>query len=54
MDLNLLTTEPESGEFRIVDESGELVALAHRIQTFASPIPQPAHWVRLHPHLTFG
>ena len=54
MDLNLLTTDLESNEFRLVDESGELVALAQRIQTFVSPVPQLAHWIRVHPHLTFG
>ena len=54
MDLNLLTVDSESNEFRLIDQSGELVALARRIQTFTSPIAQPAHWIRAHPHLTFG
>ena len=54
MDLNLLTAEAESEEFRLIDESGELIAFARRVQTFMSPVAQPAHWIRLHPHITFG
>ena len=54
MDLNLITTDRESKEFRLVDESGELIALANIVQTFASPVAQPAHWIRVHPHMTFG
>jgi tRNA pseudouridine55 synthase len=54
MDLNLITTHPDSGEYRLVDESGELIALAHRLQTFTSPVEQPAHWIRIHPHLIFS
>jgi tRNA pseudouridine55 synthase len=53
-DLNLLTADWESEEFRLIDESSDLVALAKRIQAFMPPVPQPAHWVRVHPHLTFG
>jgi tRNA pseudouridine55 synthase len=54
MDLNLITADYNAEEFRLIDESGELVALANRIQIFMSPVAQPAHWVRVHPHLTFG
>jgi len=54
MDLNLITADYNSEEFRLLDESGELVALANRVQIFMSPVAQPAHWVRVHPHLTFG
>jgi tRNA pseudouridine55 synthase len=54
MDLNLLTADWESEEFRLIDETGELMALAKRIQVFAPPAPQPAHWVRIHPHLNFA
>jgi len=54
VDLNLITADHNSEEFRLLDESGELVALANRIQVFMSPVAQPAHWVRVHPHLTFG
>ncbi len=54
MDLNLLTADWESEEFRLIDESGDLVALAKRIQTFTPPVQQPAHWIRIHPHLTFS
>ena len=53
MDLNLLTADWESEEFRLIDESGELIGLAKRIQSFTPPVPQPARWVRIHPHLTF-
>ena len=54
MDLNLLTANCEAAEYRLIDESGELIALANKIQAFTSPVAQPAHWVRVHPHLTFG
>jgi tRNA pseudouridine55 synthase len=54
MDLNLISGNWEAGEFRLIDESGELIALAKKIQTFASPVAQPAHWIRVHPHLTFA
>jgi tRNA pseudouridine55 synthase len=53
MDLNLLTAADQASEYRLLDESGELLALAQRLQTFASPVPQPASWVRVHPHITF-
>jgi tRNA pseudouridine55 synthase len=53
MDLNLITADWESEEFRLIDESGELIALAKRIQSFTPPVPQPARWVRVHPRLIF-
>jgi len=54
MDLNLLTGASESDEYRILDEAGHLVAIARRLQTFTSPIAQPARWVRVHPHIIFA
>jgi tRNA pseudouridine55 synthase len=54
MDLNLLTGASESGEYRILDEAGHLIAVARRLHTFASPVAQPAHWVRVHPHIIFA
>ncbi len=54
IDLNLLTADWEAPELRLIDESGELVALARRIQTFMSPVAQPAHWIRVHPHIIFS
>lgn len=54
MDLNLLTTEWKAEKYRLLDEAGELIALADRVQAFTSPIEQPAHWVRIHPSVTFG
>jgi tRNA pseudouridine55 synthase len=53
MDLNLLTSSFGSDEYRLVDESGDLLALARRVQTFASPVDQPAQWVRIHPRIIF-
>jgi tRNA pseudouridine55 synthase len=53
MDLNLLTGAYEAPEYRFLDQSGELVALAQRLQTFSSPLPQPVKWVRAHPKLIF-
>jgi tRNA pseudouridine55 synthase len=54
MDINLLTADWESDEFRLMDTFGELIALAERIQSFLPPVPQPAQWVRIHPRVTFG
>ncbi len=54
MDLNLITADWEAAEYRLTDEAGDLVGLAKRIQAFTPPVPQPAHWVRVHPHLTFS
>jgi tRNA pseudouridine55 synthase len=54
MDLNLITANSESKEFRLMDEFGEIIALAKNIQVFTSPVAQTAHWVRVHPHLTFN
>jgi len=51
MDLNLLTSAWEADEYRLLDESGNLVALAQRLQTFASPVSQPVRWVRIHPRI---
>jgi tRNA pseudouridine55 synthase len=51
MDLNILTGAWESSEFRLLDERGDLIALARRLQAFVSPVAQPAHWVRIHPHI---
>ncbi len=53
LDLNLLTGAFEAEEYRLLDEAGALVAIARRLHTFASPVAQPAHWVRIHPHITF-
>jgi tRNA pseudouridine55 synthase len=52
-DLNLLAADWESGEYRLIDEFGELLAIAQKIQSFISPVAQPAHWIRVHPRLTF-
>jgi tRNA U55 pseudouridine synthase TruB len=54
MDLNLLTADWESQEFRLLDTFGELIAIAERIQSFLPPVPQPAQWVRIHPRVTFA
>jgi len=54
MDLNLLTSFPQSEEFRLIDEDGSLVALGKRVQAFASPVAQPVHWVRIHPSIIFS
>jgi tRNA pseudouridine55 synthase len=53
MDLNALTSAWNAQEYRLVDETGDLVAIAARLQTFASPVAQPAQWVRLHPRVIF-
>lgn len=53
MDLNLLTAAWDAQEYRLLDEGGDLVALAQHLQTFASPIAQPVRWVRVHPRVNF-
>ncbi len=53
-DLNLLTAAYEAPEFRLLDQAGELVALAQRVQIFSSPGPQPVRWVRAHPKIIFA
>ena len=54
MDLNLLTSACDAGEYRLLDENGELLAVADRIQTFSSPVAQPVSWVRVHPRINFS
>lgn len=54
MDLNLLTSSFDAAEIRLLDQSGDLVALAQRMQTFTSPVPQPVKWVRVHPRIIFA
>jgi tRNA pseudouridine55 synthase len=54
MDLNLLTSSWEASEYRLLDEKWELIAIARRLQTFASPVEQPARWVRVHPQIIFA
>ncbi|MBZ5499016.1 MAG: tRNA pseudouridine(55) synthase TruB [Acidobacteriia bacterium] len=53
MDLNLLTSSWDVDEYRLLDESGELIALAQRVQTFVSPVAQPVRWIRIHPRINF-
>ena len=53
MDLNLLTSCWNAEEYRLLDESGNLVAMAQRLQTFVSPVNQPVRWVRIHPRINF-
>ena len=54
MDLNLLTSAFEAPEYRLMDQSGEFLAIAERLQTFTSPVPQPVKWVRAHPKIIFA
>lgn len=53
MDLNLLTSSWDADRYRLLDENGELVALAERLQTFVSPLAQPVRWIRVHPRVNF-
>jgi tRNA pseudouridine55 synthase len=54
VDLNLLTADWKSEEFRLLDTFGDLIALAQKIQVFMPPAPQPVLWIRVHPRVTFG
>ncbi len=54
MDLNVITADWKSEEYRVIDDSGELIALAHRIQAFVAPVEQPVQWVRIHPRVLFA
>jgi tRNA pseudouridine55 synthase len=51
MDLNLLTSAWDAREFRLLDENDALIAVAQRLQVFASPVAQPVRWVRIHPRI---
>jgi tRNA pseudouridine55 synthase len=53
MDLNLIAENWEAEEYRLIDDSGGLIAIAKRTQTFDSPVDQPVRWIRIHPQLTF-
>jgi tRNA pseudouridine55 synthase len=53
IDLNMLTSAWNASEYRLLDDKGDLVAIATRLQTFASPMAQPAQWVRIHPRIIF-
>jgi tRNA pseudouridine55 synthase len=54
MDLNLLTSSWDAEEYRLLDESGDLIALARRVQTFVSPVAQPVRWIRIHPRVNLS
>jgi tRNA pseudouridine55 synthase len=53
MDLNVITADWKSEEYRLIDDAGELIALARRIQAFSAPVEQPVQWVRVHPRVIF-
>ncbi len=48
-DLNLLTPDWEAETLRLVDTSGDLIALGRRVQSFDPAVNQPARWIRVHP-----
>jgi tRNA pseudouridine55 synthase len=52
-DLNVLTSAHDAPEYRILDESGSMVAIAQRLQSFVPAVAQPARWVRIHPKIIF-
>jgi len=54
VDLNMLTSAWDAPEYRLLDETGDLVAIAARLQTFSSPMAQPVQWIRIHPRIIFG
>jgi tRNA pseudouridine55 synthase len=54
MDLNILTTDWEAEQYRILDISGDLVAMVQKIQSFEPQVPQPARWIRVHPSLVIS
>jgi tRNA pseudouridine55 synthase len=53
MDLNILSSDWEAEKYRLLDVSGDLIAIAQKIQTFEPLVAQPARWIRVHPTLTF-
>ena len=53
-DLNVLSVDWQSENYRLLDADGELVAVARKIQVFEPPAVQPARWLRIHPIITFG
>jgi len=53
-DLNVLSADWQSENYRLLGTDGTLVAIARKIQVFESPAAQPVRWVRVHPAITFG
>ena len=52
-DLNLLSADWQSENYRLLDTDGALVAIAKIIKVFESPTPQTVRWIRIHPIVTF-
>ena len=53
-DLNVLSTDWQTENYRILDADGDLVAIARNTQVFESRGTQPVRWIRVHPIITFG
>ena len=53
-DLNILSTEWQAENYRLLDTDGALVAIARKIQDFEPVGNQPVRWIRIHPTITFG
>jgi len=48
-DLNILSADWQSENYRIIDSEGMLAAIAKKIHVFEPPAVQPVRWIRIHP-----
>jgi tRNA pseudouridine55 synthase len=53
-DLNILSADWQSENYRLMDACGDLVAIARKLQEFEPSGVQPVRWLRVHPIITFG
>jgi len=53
-DLNIFCAEWNSEKYRLLDLSGDIVAIAQKIQDFDPVVSQPARWIRIHPTIIFA
>ena len=53
-DLNVLSTDWQAENYRILDADADLIAIARNTQVFESPGAQPVRWIRVHPIIKFG
>ena len=51
-DLNVLSADWQSENYRLLDPASALVAIVRKVQVFEPPAAQPARWLRVHPIIT--
>ena len=53
-DLNILSADWQSENYRLLDADGALVAIARKVQVFEPLAGQPVRWLKVHPTITFA